>query len=411
VRPPKPFFLRSWFALVVTVGLVAAHVIGWKVAEIDPALLAAKAPNMGRILGQLLQPDILTHDQLQLQLANSNVAGAEKPVPNAQPAEASEASQPIFKSASGQGNTPPDGETYNTHMTVSPGVVTPGQEITISGAGFRPNAAGQVVWSSAGASSTSQPLGTFVADASGNFKLTANAPAEADRVINPSGFPNTVIALQTWDVGNVYISPTVPLVLSKIIETVFLALMGTTFAVIVSIPLSFLASHNLMAHSLVGNTVYIVARTILNILRSVEVLIMAAIFVTTVGIGPFAGVMALTLHSIASLGKLYSEAIESIDPGPIEAITATGANRLQVITYAVIPQFIPQFISFTLYRWDINVRMSTVIGFVGGGGIGYILLQFINLLQWNQAATAIMAIAVVVIVMDWASARIRRAVI
>jgi phosphonate transport system permease protein len=289
--------------------------------------------------------------------------------------------------------------------------VTPGQEVTITGTGFRPNAQGELQWRSAGASSTVQRLGTFQADASGNFKVTANAPAEADRVINPSGFPNTIVASQTWDAGNVYISDTVSLVRDKIIETIFLALMGTTFAVIISIPISFLASHNLMAHSIVGTTVYVVARTILNILRSVEVLIMAVIFVVAVGIGPFAGVLALTLHSIASLGKLYSEAIESIDPGPIEAITATGANRLQVIVFAVIPQFIPQFISFTLYRWDINVRMSTVLGFVGGGGIGYILIQFINLLQWNQASTAIIAIAIVVIAMDWASARIRAAVI
>jgi phosphonate transport system permease protein len=154
-----------------------------------------------------------------------------------------------------------------------------------------------------------------------------------------------------------------------------------------------------------------VARTVLNVLRSIEVLILAVIFGATVGFGPFAGVLALSLHSIASLGKLYSEAIEAIDPGPIEAITATGANRLQVIMYAVVPQFIPQFISFTLYRWDINVRMSTVLGFVGGGGIGFLVQQYIQLLQWNQAATAIWAIALVVIAMDYASAKIRAAVI
>jgi phosphonate transport system permease protein len=130
-----------------------------------------------------------------------------------------------------------------------------------------------------------------------------------------------------------------------------------------------------------------------------------------VGIGPFAGVLALAVHSVASLGKLYSEAIESIDPGPIEAITATGAGRLQTIVFAIIPQFIPQFISFTLYRWDVNVRMSTIIGFVGGGGIGFLLTQYIQLLDWAKAGTAIWAIAIVVIVIDLASARIRQAVI
>jgi phosphonate transport system permease protein len=130
-----------------------------------------------------------------------------------------------------------------------------------------------------------------------------------------------------------------------------------------------------------------------------------------VGIGPFAGVMALVIHSIGALGKLYSEAIESIDSGPIEAVTATGANRLQVVLFAVVPQVIPQFISFTLYRWDINVRMSTIIGFVGGGGIGYLLIQYINLLQWNQAGTVIWLIALVVAAMDHASAVIREKVV
>jgi phosphonate transport system permease protein len=166
-----------------------------------------------------------------------------------------------------------------------------------------------------------------------------------------------------------------------------------------------------MGKNPLGRVVYYAARTVLNLLRSIEVLIMATIFVAAVGIGPFAGVLALAVHSVASLGKLYSEAIESIDPGPIEAITATGAGRLQTIVFAIIPQFIPQFISFTLYRWDVNVRMSTIIGFVGGGGIGFLLTQYIQLLDWAKAGTAIWAIAIVVIVIDLASARIRQAVI
>jgi phosphonate transport system permease protein len=131
------------------------------------------------------------------------------------------------------------------------------------------------------------------------------------------------------------------------------------------------------------------------------------IAVAAVGIGPFAGVLALAIHGVGALGKLYSEAIESIEHGPIEAIRATGANQLQVIVYAVVPQVVPQFIAFTLYRWDINVRMATVIGLVGGGGIGYQLIQYMNLLQWRQAATAIWLIAGVVMLMDYASAVIR----
>jgi phosphonate ABC transporter permease subunit PhnE len=157
----------------------------------------------------------------------------------------------------------------------------------------------------------------------------------------------------------------------------------------------------------VGMITYNVTRTILNALRSIEPLIMGIVFVIWVGIGPFAGVLALTLHSIASLGKLYSEQIETIDTGPIEAILATGANRLQMIVYAVVPQIIPSYIAFTMYRWDINVRMSTIIGFVGGGGIGFLLQQQINNLRYAEAGVAVLAIAVVVSALDYASAYIR----
>ena len=161
----------------------------------------------------------------------------------------------------------------------------------------------------------------------------------------------------------------------------------------------------------VGSAIYNVTRTILNVLRSIEPLIMGIVFVIWVGIGPFAGVLALTLHSIASLGKLYSEQIENIDAGPIEALQSTGANRLQTIIYAVVPQIVPPYIAFTMYRWDINVRMSTIIGFVGGGGIGFLLQQQINLLRYRDAGVAVLAIAIVVSVLDYASASIRERMI
>ncbi|MEW5985639.1 MAG: ABC transporter permease subunit [Chloroflexota bacterium] len=157
----------------------------------------------------------------------------------------------------------------------------------------------------------------------------------------------------------------------------------------------------------IGFIIYNVSRTILNALRSIEPLIMGIIFVVWVGIGPFAGVLALTLHSIAALGKLFSEQVESINEGPIEAITATGANRIQTIVYAVVPQIIPPYIAFTFYRWDINVRMSTIIGFVGGGGIGFVLQQNINLLRYRQASVMMLAIAIVVSILDYVSSRLR----
>lgn len=161
----------------------------------------------------------------------------------------------------------------------------------------------------------------------------------------------------------------------------------------------------------VGEILYNITRTVLNALRSIEPLIMGLVFVIWVGIGPFAGVLALTLHSIASLGKLYSEQIESIDTGPIEALQSTGANRLQTIMFAVVPQIIPPYIAFTMYRWDINVRMSTIIGFVGGGGVGFLLQQQINLLRYRDAGVAVLAIAIVVSILDYASASIRERVI
>jgi phosphonate transport system permease protein len=160
-----------------------------------------------------------------------------------------------------------------------------------------------------------------------------------------------------------------------------------------------------------GMIVYYVSRTILNILRAIEPLIMAIVFVVWVGIGPFAGVMALMLHTIAALGKLYSEQVENISQGPIEAVTATGANRLQTIIYAVVPQIVPPYIAFTIYRWDINVRMSTIIGFAGGGGIGFLLQQNLNLLKYRQAAVQMIAIAIVVSSLDYISAKIRERIV
>ncbi len=161
----------------------------------------------------------------------------------------------------------------------------------------------------------------------------------------------------------------------------------------------------------IGFVIYTIARGIFNTLRSIEPLIMAIVFVVWVGLGPFAGVMALTLHTIAALGKLFSEQIEGIDDGPIEAITATGANRLQMIVFAVIPQIVPPYIAYTLYRWDINVRMSTIIGFVGGGGIGFLLSQSIRLLRYREASVMMLAIAIVVSLLDYISSSVRRRII
>jgi phosphonate ABC transporter permease subunit PhnE len=157
----------------------------------------------------------------------------------------------------------------------------------------------------------------------------------------------------------------------------------------------------------IGSSIYYVTRTVFNAIRSIEPLIMVIVFVVWVGIGPFAGALALGLHTIAALAKLFSEQVESILPGPLEAVQATGANRLQTIVYAVVPQIIPPYISFTMYRWDINVRMSTIIGFAGGGGIGFLLQQNIRLLNYRGASAQMLAIALVVASMDYISSLLR----
>jgi len=196
-----------------------------------------------------------------------------------------------------------------------------------------------------------------------------------------------------------------------LVQTVFLAFMATAFAIPVAFVLAFPSARNLTRGSARARAVYAVSRTAMNFVRAVEPLVWALIFISWVGIGPFAGVLALWVHSVAALTKLYSEQIESVDPGPIDAITATGAGTLQVLRYGVVPQVIPPFLSFTIYRWDINVRMSTIIGFVGGGGIGYILKPRVDLGEWGEVGTLVLLIAATVWVMDFLSAKIRERIV
>jgi len=196
-----------------------------------------------------------------------------------------------------------------------------------------------------------------------------------------------------------------------LVQTVFLAFMATAFAIPVAFSLSFFAARNLTRRSRFSRFMYTLVRAGMNFTRAVEPLVWALIFISWVGIGPFAGVLALWVHSVAALIKLYSEQVENIDHGPMDAITATGASTLQVLRYGVVPQVIPPFLSFTIYRWDINVRMSTIIGFVGGGGIGYILKPRVDLGQWVEVGTLVLLIAATVWIMDILSARIRESIV
>jgi len=196
-------------------------------------------------------------------------------------------------------------------------------------------------------------------------------------------------------------------------ETIFMAFFATITGAVVAFPLSFLGARNIMGFSKLGWLIYTIMRFLFNIFRSIESILMAVLFAVWVGFGnPFAGALALFLHTIAALGKLYSEQVEGVDPGPLEAIAASGARRWQVVIYGVIPQIIPSYLAFTLYRWDINIRMATVIALVGGGGIGTLLFYFKNEVgrlknAWNLVGAVIVAIVVVVWLLDYISARVR----
>jgi phosphonate transport system permease protein len=186
-----------------------------------------------------------------------------------------------------------------------------------------------------------------------------------------------------------------------------MALLATTVGAFFAIPLSFLAARNIMGDRPVGRAAYFTTRTIFNLWRSVEPMILVVICAAWVGIGPFAGVLALAINNIPNLAKLFSETIEEIDTGPVEAITATGANKPQTLVYAIVPQLVPKFLAFILYQWDINIRMSTVIGFVGGGGIGQFFRLAVGMNQYAAAGMAVWAIVIMVWSMDYLSARAR----
>jgi phosphonate transport system permease protein len=196
--------------------------------------------------------------------------------------------------------------------------------------------------------------------------------------------------------------------LGLMIVTIFLGIMGTAIAMVVAIPLSFLGARNIMAGNPITNAIYVVVRLLFTIIRSIDVLIVVIVMVILFGLGNAAGVFGLAFHNVGVMGKLYSEAIEGIDAGPLEAITATGANRFQVIWTAVLPQLFNPFVSFSIYRLDTNVRLAPILGLVGGGGIGQALFQNIQLLRYPQAGTIILLIVITVAAMDFISAQIRK---
>jgi phosphonate transport system permease protein len=186
-------------------------------------------------------------------------------------------------------------------------------------------------------------------------------------------------------------------------QTFRMALIGALFGALLAIPFSLLAARNLVR----SKAVYYAVRTGLNLIRTIPDLVLAAVLTGALGLGALPGVTALAIFSFALIAKLLSESIEAIDPGPLEAMRACGANWLQMIAYGVAPQVLPQFLAYWIYVLEVDVRASTVLGFVGAGGIGMTLMADLNLTRFRNVGAIIVVILVVVVVMEWISTKVR----
>lgn len=374
--------------LPVAVAMAAAYTIGWQVVGIDFA--AADANRALQILRPMLRPDFVQPRRE----VNSMYVPVEVPC-SPQPAQARREA---------------DGKV----AMVMPDCGLVGETMIVNVTGLWPNTETEVVWNT--------PIGNSLmmggnedamlkvqTDETGSLTTTIRVPRTALVAAPDPTLPQNhrVVVHQYRPLGGIELSYIGGEVAHGALATVGMALIATVLAVFFAIPISFLAAHNLMSGNPVTYAIYFVVRTLLNILRSIESLIIAIVFVVIVGLGTFAGALALALHSIAALAKLYSEVIEGIDPGPIEAVRATGANWLQTVRYAVIPQIIPPFTAFTIYRWDINVRSATIVGFVGGGGLGFLLIELIRVNNMQGVSAVFITIAVIVTAMDYISAKIR----
>ena len=196
------------------------------------------------------------------------------------------------------------------------------------------------------------------------------------------------------------------LYVSEMILTVQIAIWGTVLAIVFGIPFAILSSSNIAPFWIVQPV-----RRLMDAARAINELVFAVLFVVAVGLGPFAGVMALFIHNMGIIAKLFSEAVESIDPRPVEGIRATGATKLQEIVFGVVPQVLPLWISFSLYRFETNVRSATVLGIVGAGGIGQILFESIRGFYYAETAAIIIIVIVTVSIVDILSQQLRRLVI
>ncbi|TKT74657.1 phosphonate ABC transporter, permease protein PhnE [Aquamicrobium sp. LC103] len=191
--------------------------------------------------------------------------------------------------------------------------------------------------------------------------------------------------------------------LQEMVVTIQIALWGTFLAVVFSVPFGILSARNMAPWYIVQPV-----RRLMDMFRAIHEMVFAVLFVVAVGLGPFAGVLALFIHTTGILAKLFSEAVEAIDPRPVEAIRATGASRLQEVVFGVIPQVLPLWMSFTLYRFESNVRAATVLGLIGAGGIGQVLFESIRGFYYPEAAAMLIIVVVTVSLTDLLSQQLRK---
>lgn len=192
--------------------------------------------------------------------------------------------------------------------------------------------------------------------------------------------------------------------IKPLLDTLAMSIAGTALAVIFSLPLALLAAPNTTPNAMV----YRITRVFLAAFRSVPEIILGILFVAVVGFGALPGVLALALHSMGMVAKFYAESIEHVDPKPLEAASAAGASRLQVITHAVLPQVLPQLADITIYRWEYHFRASAVLGIVGAGGIGFELMAALRLIKYDEVSAILLAILACVLVVDSIGAALRR---
>ena len=191
------------------------------------------------------------------------------------------------------------------------------------------------------------------------------------------------------------------------VETVQIAAWGTVIAVVASAPLALLAAHNTSPHL----SIYFATRLFLNLLRSINELIYALLLVSAVGLGPFPGVLAIALHATGMLAKFVAEEIEHVNRGPVEALQAAGAGRMQIILFAIIPQVLPAVVGYILYRFDVSIRSATVLGLVGAGGLGFSLITSMKMFKYHETATCILMIILLIWAADAISGHLQKKIL